>query len=81
MEKVIPYGRQDIDQDDIDSVIQVLRSDFLTQGPKTIEFEKSFSKYCNSNYSTSFNSATSALHVACKSLNVKKKCFGLDFPK
>ena len=72
MEKVIPYGRQDIDQDDIDSVIQVLRSDFLTQGPKTIEFEKSFSKYCNSNYSTSFNSATSALHVACKSLNVKK---------
>jgi len=72
MDKIIPYGRQDIDQDDIDAVRRVLKSDFLTQGPKIVEFEENIAKYCNVNYATSFNSATSALHIACKSLDVKK---------
>ena len=72
MDKIIPYGRQDIDQDDIDAVSRVLKSDFLTQGPKIVEFEENIAKYCNVNYATSFNSATSALHIACKSLDVKK---------
>ncbi|MFT6632370.1 MAG: UDP-4-amino-4,6-dideoxy-N-acetyl-beta-L-altrosamine transaminase [Bacteriovoracaceae bacterium] len=66
----IPYGRQDINAEDIKSVVDVLNSDFLTQGPKVPLFEKSISDYTNVKYSFAFNSATSALHVACLALGV-----------
>lgn len=69
---MIPYGKQDIDQQDIDSVISVLTSDFLTQGPIVPEFEKSISSYCSAKFSVALNSATSALHLACLALNVSK---------
>ena len=69
---MIPYGRQNINQDDIDSIIDVLKSDFLTQGPKVPLFEKKISDYCDVNYALAVNSATSALHVACLALGLKK---------
>ena len=69
----IPYSKQTITNQDISSVVKVLRSDFITQGPTTELFEKKISKYCGSKYSISTNSATSALHIACLSLNVGKK--------
>lgn len=68
IEKPIPYGRQDISEDDISAVMDVLRSDFLTQGPKVPEFEFAVSQYCGSKYSVAVNSATSALHIACLAL-------------
>ena len=67
---MIPYGRQDINQADIDSVIDVLRSDFLTQGPQVPLFEKVVSEYCRANYAVAVNSATSALHIACLALGL-----------
>ena len=67
---MIPYGRQDITDDDITEVEKVLRSDFLTQGPVISEFEKSIANYCGSSYATAVNSATSALHIACLALNL-----------
>lgn len=68
----IPYGRQDINQDDIDSVIAVLRSDFLTQGPTVPAFEKAVSGHCGAQHAVAVNSATSALHLACLALGVSK---------
>ena len=62
---MIPYGRQDINQADVDAVIDVLNSDFLTQGSQVPLFENTVSKYCGSNHSVAVNSATSALHIAC----------------
>ena len=70
--KVLPYSRQKIDQTDIKSVIQVLKSDFLTQGSMVPKFEKLVSKKIGSKYAVALNSATSALHVGCMSLNIKK---------
>ena len=67
---MIPYGRQDIIQSDIDAVISVLKSDFLTQGPKVPLFEDTVSRYCGSNHAVAVNSATSALHIACLSLGL-----------
>lgn len=64
MNKVISYGRQFIDQDDIDAVVEVLKSDFLTQGPKVKEFEQSLSDYCGAKYAVAFSSGTAALHGA-----------------
>ena len=69
---MIPYGRQDISQADIDSVINTLKSDFLTQGPQVPLFEKAISDYCNVKYGVACNSATSALHIACLALNLSK---------
>jgi UDP-4-amino-4,6-dideoxy-N-acetyl-beta-L-altrosamine transaminase len=69
---VIPYGKQDINQADIDSVVDVLQSDFLTQGPKTPLFEKTVSNYCGAKYGVAVNSATSALHIACLALGLGK---------
>jgi UDP-4-amino-4,6-dideoxy-N-acetyl-beta-L-altrosamine transaminase len=67
---VIPYSRQEITQGDIDSVVDVLQSDFLTQGPKVPEFEKAIQDYCGVAHALAVNSATSALHVACLALGV-----------
>ena len=69
---MIPYGRQDIDNEDIQSVIDVLKSDFLTQGPLTPKFEKIVSGYCGARYAYAMNSATSALHGSCIALGVGK---------
>lgn len=66
----IPYGRQDVDQNDIDAVISVLRSDFLTQGPVVPRFETAVADYCDAKYAIAVNSATSALHIACLALGV-----------
>ena len=69
---MIPYGRQDIAEEDIKSVIDVLNSDFITQGPVTPKFEKAVSSYCQSQYGVAVNSATSGLHIACLALGLKK---------
>ena len=69
---MIPYGRQDVTEEDIDEVIKVLRSDFLTQGPSVPKFENSVSNYCSASYATAVNSATSALHISCLALGLKK---------
>jgi UDP-4-amino-4,6-dideoxy-N-acetyl-beta-L-altrosamine transaminase len=67
---MISYGRQTIGQDDIDSVVNVLRADWLTQGPMVPQFEMSVAKYCGVSYGVAVNSATSALHIACLSLGL-----------
>ena len=67
---MIPYGKQDINPADINSVIDVLQSDFLTQGPQTPLFEKTLVDYCGVNYGVAVNSATSALHIACLALGL-----------
>lgn len=72
---MIPYGRQDINQADIDAVITVLHSDFLTQGPSVPAFEKSIAEYCGAQHAVAVNSATSALHIACLALGVGKGDF------
>jgi UDP-4-amino-4,6-dideoxy-N-acetyl-beta-L-altrosamine transaminase len=69
---MIPYGRQDINQSDIDAVVDVLQSDFLTQGPKVPLFEKTVSTYCGAKHGVAVNSATSALHIACLALGLGK---------
>ena len=68
----IPYGKQTSDQEDINNVVNVLKSDFLTQGPKIPEFEKQISSFVGSKYSVAVNSATSALHIACKALGLNE---------
>ena len=67
---VIPYGRQDVSQEDINAVVDVLRSDFITQGPVIQQFEARVADYCGANYAYACNSATSALHIACLALGV-----------
>ena len=69
---MIPYGKHLISDEDIDEVRSVLKSDFITQGPKITEFENSISNYVNSKYCLAVNSATSALHIGCLSLGVGK---------
>lgn len=72
MTVMIPYGRQNISDADIDAVAQVLRSDFLTQGAEVPAFEASVGALCKAAHSIAFNSATSALHVACLALGLGK---------
>jgi UDP-4-amino-4,6-dideoxy-N-acetyl-beta-L-altrosamine transaminase len=67
---MIPYGRQDITQTDIDAVIAVLGSDFLTQGPQVPYFEETVAKHVTANHALAVNSATSALHIACLALEL-----------
>jgi UDP-4-amino-4,6-dideoxy-N-acetyl-beta-L-altrosamine transaminase len=68
--QAIPYGRQDISQADVDAVVEVLRSDFLTQGPAVPRFEAAVASYCGVSHALAVNSATSALHMACLSLDL-----------
>lgn len=67
---MIPYGRQDISEADIQAVVDVLRSDYLTQGPVVPAFEKCVADYCGVQHAVAVNSATSALHLACLALGV-----------
>lgn len=68
---MIPYGRQDINPADIQAVVDVLNSDFLTQGPAVPAFEKSVTDYCGAKFGVAVNSATSALHIACLALGLR----------
>ena len=67
---MIPYGRQDITQTDIDAVVGVLQSDFLTQGPMVPRFEQSVAQHVGATHALAVNSATSALHIACLALGL-----------
>lgn len=67
---IIPYGRQNITDDDLDAVIKSLKSDFLTQGPKISEFENAFSEYIGSKYSVAVSNGTAALHLCALALNI-----------
>lgn len=67
---MIPYGKQDISQQDIDGVVEVLKSDFLTQGPKVPQFEEALMLHSGAKHAFAVNSATSALHIACMALGL-----------
>ena len=67
---MIPYGRQDINQADIDTVVSVLQSDFLTQGPQVPLFEQTVAGHVGAKHALAVNSATSALHIACLALGL-----------
>ncbi len=68
---MIPYATQLIDDDDINAVIDVLRSPLITQGPVVEKFEEQFKEICNSKYACAVNSATSGLHLACRALGIR----------
>lgn len=68
---MIPYGHQKIDRDDIRAIIDVLKSDWITQGPKIQEFEKTLAKYCNSKYAVAVSNGTAALHLAYLAADLK----------
>ncbi len=70
--KIIPYGRQNITQDDIQAVVEALTSDFLTQGPKIAEFEDAFAMYCGAAHCVMVANGTAALHLAAMALGVKQ---------
>lgn len=70
MRDYIPYGQQNISQDDIDAVVKVLRSDFLTQGPAIMAFERQVANYCGVKYAVAVASATAGLHIACLALGL-----------
>ena len=72
MNRMIPYAKQDISDEDIDSVIEVLKSDFLTQGNKVPLFEDIISERVGAKYALAANSATSCLHLSCLSLGLSK---------
>ncbi|PQV49648.1 UDP-4-amino-4,6-dideoxy-N-acetyl-beta-L-altrosamine transaminase [Jejuia pallidilutea] len=69
--RAIPYGRQHIDEKDIDAVVSTLKADFLTQGPKVKEFEDKFAEYVGAKYAVAVNNATSGLHIAVSALGLK----------
>ena len=62
---MIPYGKQTIEEDDIQAVVDVLRSDYLTTGPKIAEFEEMVADYVGAKYAVAISNGTSALHAAC----------------
>ena len=69
--KFIPYGRQTITEEDIDAVVNILRSPYLTQGPTVPRFEKAVSLRVDAEHGVAVNSATSALHIACLALGIR----------
>ncbi|WP_210412541.1 UDP-4-amino-4,6-dideoxy-N-acetyl-beta-L-altrosamine transaminase [Leptospira meyeri] len=77
---MIPYGKQSINEDDLNSVIEVLKSDFLTQGPVVEKFEKAIASYCNAKYAVSVSNATAALHLSCLALGLRKGKLGWTTP-
>lgn len=68
----IPYGRQTIEEDDIQAVMEVLRSDYLTTGPKVAEFEKTVADYVGAKYAVAVSNGTAALHIACLAAGIKE---------
>jgi UDP-4-amino-4,6-dideoxy-N-acetyl-beta-L-altrosamine transaminase len=71
MTSLIPYGRQSISQQDIDAVVEVLRSDWLTQGPAIPRFERTVAEYCGVKYAVAVSNATAALHIACLAADLR----------
>ena len=67
---MIPYGKQNIDQSDVQEVLKVLQSDFITQGPAVNNFENAITSYTGAQHAVAVTSATSALHLACLALGV-----------
>jgi len=72
-DKLLPYGQQWIDEEDIKAVIEVLRSDWITQGPKVSEFEEEFANYVGAKYAVAVNSGTAALHAACFAAQIERE--------
>ena len=70
MKPLIPYGKQSISDDDIQVVVDILKSDWLTQGPVIDQFENACANYCGAEYAIAVNSATSALHLACMAMDL-----------
>ena len=70
--KIIPYGRQHITEEDIQAVIEALKSDYLTQGPRISEFEANFAKYIGAKYAIAVANGTAALHLCTMALGVKE---------
>src|SRR5215470_760720 len=70
-DKLLPYGRQLIEEDDIAAVVEVLRSDWITTGPKVAEFEQAFAEFVGSKFAVSFSSGTAALHAAAAAAGIK----------
>jgi UDP-4-amino-4,6-dideoxy-N-acetyl-beta-L-altrosamine transaminase len=70
--KIIPYARQDISQEDIEAVVTVLKSDYLSQGPVIHDFEKSIARYCQVEHAIAVSNGTAALHLACLALGLQK---------
>ena len=68
--RVIPYGHQAISEADIQAVVDVLHTDWLTQGPMVERFEQTVAEYCCAAFAVAVNSATSALHLACRALGL-----------
>ena len=73
IKRFLPYSRQYIDKADIEKVTQVLKSDFITQGPNIIDFEKDFAKYVGAKYAVACATGTAALHLSCIALGINKK--------
>ena len=67
---MIPYGRQTIEEDDIQAVVDVLKSDYLTTGPKIAEFEKAVADYVGAKYAVAISNDTAALHAACHAAEI-----------
>ena len=80
METFINYGRQSIDDDDIAQVVDALRSDFLTQGPRVAEFEKAICDYTGAKYCVALANATAGLHIAVAALEIKNGNEGITSP-
>ncbi|MDL5048252.1 DegT/DnrJ/EryC1/StrS family aminotransferase [Oscillatoria amoena NRMC-F 0135] len=80
MQKPIPYGRQNITDEDIAAVIEVLKSDFLTQGPNIARFEEKFAQYVGSKYAIAISNATAALHICAMALGVKEGSNVITYP-
>ena len=68
----IPYGKQCIEEDDIEAVVEVLRSDYVTTGPAVAEFEKAVAEYTGAKYAVAVSNGTAALHVACLAAGIKE---------
>ena len=68
----IPYGRQSISEEDIEAVIEVLKSDLITQGPRVEKFEKTVADYCGAKYAVAVSNGTAALHLACLAAGLTK---------
>ena len=69
---MIPYGKQNITEEDIQAVAKALKGDFLTQGPTILEFEKAFANYIGCNYAVAVSNGTAALHLSALALGVQE---------
>lgn len=76
-DKFYPYGHQSINDDDIKEIVDVLKSDWVTQGPKVQEFEKAVANYCDVKHAVAVSNGTAALHLACLSINLNEKDEGI----